>query len=59
MLEYAAVVWSPPLKMHIKKIKKIQRAATRWVPSLRVLSYEARLDQLQLPTLEGEGKEAI
>ena len=29
----------------------MQRAATRWVPSLRDLSYEERLKKLQLPTL--------
>ncbi len=48
MLEYAAVVWNPHLKKHIEKV---QRAATRWVPSLRDLSYEERLKKLQLPTL--------
>ncbi len=52
MLEYAAGVWSPHLKKHIKKIEKVQRAAARWVPSLRNLSYEERVDMLQLPTLE-------
>ncbi len=29
----------------------MQRAATRWVPSLRELSYEERRKKLQLPTL--------
>ncbi len=29
----------------------MQRAATRWVPSLRELNYEERLKKLQLPTL--------
>ena len=56
VLEYAAVVWSPHLKKHIMKIEKVQRAATRWVPSLRDLSYEERLDKLQLPTLEERRK---
>ena len=55
-LEYAAVVWSPHLKKHVKKIEKIQRAATRWVSRLRDLSYEERLDKLQLPTLEERRK---
>ncbi len=50
-LEYAAVVWNPHLKKHIEKLEKVQRAATRWVPSLRDLSYEERLKKLQLPTL--------
>ncbi len=34
---------NPHLKKHIEKIEKVQRAATRWVPSLRDLSYEERL----------------
>ncbi len=55
-LEYAAVVWSPHLKKHIKKIEKVQRAVSRWVPSLRDLSYEERLDKLQLSTLEERRK---
>ncbi len=39
------------LKKHIEKLEKVQRTATRWVPSLGVLSYEERLKKLQLPTL--------
>ncbi len=50
-LEYAAVVWNPHLRKHIEKLGKVQRAATRWVPSFRDLSYEERLKKLQLPTL--------
>ncbi len=34
----------------MEKLEKVQRAATRWVPSLRDLSYEERLKKLQLPT---------
>ncbi len=30
----------------------MQRAATRWVPSLENLSYEERLEKLKLPSLE-------
>ncbi len=44
------------LKIYIKKTENVQRAATRWVPSLRDLSYEERLDKLQLPTLEERRK---
>ncbi len=39
-------------KKHIEKIETVQRAATRWVPSLRELSYEERLKKLQLPTIK-------
>ncbi len=34
-----------------KKVEKVQRAGTRWVSSLRDISYEERLKKLQLPTL--------
>lgn len=44
------------LKMH--KIQKVQRAARKWVSSLRDLSYEERLDKLQLST-SGERREVI
>ncbi len=50
-LEYAVIVWNPHLKKSREKIEKVQRAATRWVPSLRDLSYEESLKKLQLPTL--------
>ncbi len=39
------------MKKHLEKLEKVQRAATRWVPSLRDLSYEERLKKLQLATL--------
>ena len=51
-LEYAAVVWSPHKVKHIRKIERIQRAATKMVPSLRDLTYEERLAKLNLPSLE-------
>ena len=41
-LEYAAVVWSPWLKKDIRKIERIQRAATKMVPRLRDFAYEGR-----------------
>lgn len=51
-LEYAAVVWAPHKKKHIKKLERIQRAATKMTPSLTDLSYEERLERLGLATLE-------
>ena len=52
MLEYAAVIWNPNLQKDINKLERIQRAATRWPPELRDLSYEERLKVLDLPSLE-------
>ena len=51
-LEYAAVVWSPNLKKDIKKLERIQWAATKLVASLRDLPYEERLLRLDLMSLE-------
>ena len=51
-LEYAAVVWSPHLKKHIVKLERVQRKATKLIPSLRNLPYEERLNMLKLPSLE-------
>ena len=38
-LECGAAVWSPHLKKDIDKLERVQRAATRWAPTLRDLSY--------------------
>ena len=54
-LEYASVVWNPYDINDINKLERIQRAATRWVPELRDLSYEERLKALNLPLLEARG----
>ena len=51
-LEYAATVWSPHLKKHIRKLERIQRAATKLVPELENLPYSERLREMDLPTLE-------
>ncbi len=55
-LEYAAIVWNLHVKKHITNLKKVQRAAKRWMPSLRDHSYEERFDKLQLSTLEERRK---
>ena len=51
-LEYAAVVWSPSTKRDIRKLERIQRAATKLPPTLTNLPYEERLKKLNLPSLE-------
>ena len=38
-LEYAAVLWSPSTKKNIKKLERIQRAATKLAPTLSELQY--------------------
>ena len=51
-LEYAQVVWAPHLKKHIKKLERVQRAATKLVPELQEMEYPERLKKMNLPTLE-------
>ncbi len=51
-LEYAFQANFPYLKKHIYHLERIQRAATRWVKGLRDLSYEERLKELKLQSLE-------
>nr|XP_053632169.1 uncharacterized protein LOC128688366 [Cherax quadricarinatus] len=52
ILEYAVPVWNPHLAKHIRKLEKVQRFATRLVPELRGMSYEERLREIDLTTLE-------
>ena len=51
-LEYAALVWSPNLKKHIRKLERIQRAASKLPSNMRDMPYEERLKVLNLTTLE-------
>ena len=51
-LEYAAVVWSPHKMKDIRKLERIQRAATKMVLELKDLNYEERLEEIGLPTLQ-------
>ena len=51
-LEYAAVIWSPHEKKHIRKLERVQRAATKMTPELQDLPYEERLARMELTTLE-------
>ena len=44
------------MKKHIKKLERVQIAATRWVPTLSDLNYEERLRKLNLPSLEESRK---
>ena len=51
-LEYAQSVWSPKLRKHVNLIEGVQRRATRLVQRYCNMSYEERLRELELPTLE-------
>ena len=51
-LEYCIQAWRPYRKKDIDTIERIQRRATKMIPELRDLSYEDRLIECGLTTLE-------
>lgn len=50
-LEYAHAIWSPHLMKDIELVENVQRRARKMIPELSKLSYEERLQKLNLPTL--------
>ena len=52
LLEYAVQFWSPYYLKDILTLERIQRRATKMIPSLRNLPYKVRLEKLHLQTLE-------
>ena len=51
-LEYCIQAWRPYRKKDIDTLERIQRRATKMIPELRDLSYEERLKECGLTTLE-------
>ena len=51
-LEYCIQAWSPYLRKDVDMLEKIQRRATKLIPGLRDLTYEERLKECGLTTLE-------
>ena len=51
-LEYCIQAWRPYRKKDIDTLERIQRRATKTIPELRDLSYEERLKECGLTTLE-------
>jgi len=50
-LEYGNAMWHPTYKKDIDLLERVQRRATRMVPGLAKLSYEERLEVMDLPSL--------
>ena len=44
--------WNPNLRKYVDMLEKIQRRATKLIPGLRDLTYEERLNECGLTTLE-------
>ena len=51
-LEYCIQAWSPGLRKDIDMMEKVQRRATKLIPSLRSKPYHDRLEELKLYSLE-------
>jgi len=50
-LEYCAPIWSPHLAKDINILERVQRRATELITSISTLTYEVRLEKLQLYSL--------
>ena len=51
-LESAVCVWYPYKIKDITQIENVQRRATKMIPEIKNMTYEERLRQLNLPTVE-------
>jgi len=50
-LEYGNIIWGPHFILDQKAVERVQRRASKMIPSLRDRPYEERLLSLKLPTL--------
>ena len=51
VLDYGSLEWNPSTKKYRQLLENAQRRATKLAPELKVLSYQERLRELNLPTL--------
>ena len=51
-LEYCIQAWRPYRKRNIDMLERVQRRATKMIQKLRNISYEMRLKECALTTLE-------
>ena len=50
-VEYGKIIWGPHFAGDIKAFERVQKRATRMIPSLKNLPYRKRLEILDLPSL--------
>lgn len=50
-LEFGNVIWNPYLKSEMDILEQVQHRASRMIPGLAKLDYEARLEKMNLPSL--------
>ena len=50
-LGYGNIIWGPRYKEYQKALEKVQKRATKLIPSTQDVPYEKRLRQLNLPSL--------
>ena len=51
-LEYSQRIWSPYLQQDADELERVQRRATKLIPALEYLTYEERLKELNLYSLQ-------
>ena len=51
-LEYCIQAWSPFLRKDLEKLERVQKRASKIIPSIRHLNYIDRLKKMKLQTLE-------
>ena len=51
-LEYCIQAWNPHFRKDVDMLEQIQRRATKLIPELRDVTYEERLKECGLTTLE-------
>ena len=52
-MEFDVLAWSPWTQGDRETIEKVQRRAVRMVSGLKAVSYEEKLDELNMLSLEG------
>jgi hypothetical protein len=48
LMESSIQAWNPQYKKDIEALERVQKTATKWIPSVRHLDYESRLKKLKL-----------